>query len=247
MHLKQLLHRDERPVSVVPKPVIILLVIFLLLQSLFHASYINHQASIKALPTPFEQNFLGLFSLSDQIVSAKLIMLWLQSFDNQPGISIPFKNLDYDRLHNWLSVIQSLDEKSQYPLLSASRLYTQVPDETRIHKMLSFVREAYLESPDTRWRWMAHTVYVAKYRLEDLELALEQARIIRQHTSAAAAPAWVRQMEIYILEDMNEMEAAKILVGGMLESGEIKDEHEWFFLNQRLEELEEKISNQPVN
>ena len=44
-------------------------------------------------------------------------------------------------------------------------------------------------------------------------------------------------MQIFILEDIGEIESAKILLGGLLDSGEIKDEHELHFLADRLEAL----------
>jgi hypothetical protein len=47
-------------------------------------------------------------------------------------------------------------------------------------------------------------------------------------------------MEIFILEDMDELAAARILLGGLLESGAIRDPAEARFLRQRLEELERK-------
>jgi hypothetical protein len=45
-------------------------------------------------------------------------------------------------------------------------------------------------------------------------------------------------MEIYVLEDMGEIESAKILIGGLLESGAITDAHEIQFLLDRLDRLE---------
>jgi hypothetical protein len=47
-------------------------------------------------------------------------------------------------------------------------------------------------------------------------------------------------MHIYALEDMDEVESAKILLGGLLESGAITDEHELWFLQERLKKLEEQ-------
>jgi hypothetical protein len=44
-------------------------------------------------------------------------------------------------------------------------------------------------------------------------------------------------MRIFILEDMGEREAATILLGGLLASGEVTDEAEIRFLTQRLERL----------
>jgi len=50
-------------------------------------------------------------------------------------------------------------------------------------------------------------------------------------------------MQIFIAEDMNELQAAKIMIGGLLESGKLKDPGERQFLKQRLEELERRMSS----
>ena len=54
-------------------------------------------------------------------------------------------------------------------------------------------------------------------------------------------PLWAKQMEIFILEDMNELEAAKIMLGGLLQSGTVRDPAELRFLKERLDELEARI------
>ena len=54
---------------------------------------------------------------------------------------------------------------------------------------------------------------------------------------------WARQMQIFIAEDMNELEAAKIMLGGLLESGKLNDPGERRFLKQHLEELERRIAS----
>jgi hypothetical protein len=41
---------------------------------------------------------------------------------------------------------------------------------------------------------------------------------------------------------MNELEAARIMLGGLLESGAVRDPAEARFLRQRLEELEARAS-----
>jgi hypothetical protein len=85
---------------------------------------------------------------------------------------------------------------------------------------------------------MVHAVYVAKHRLEDYPLALEYAHEIARQVTLEDIPSWVKQMEIYVLEDMGEIESAKILIGGLLESGAITDAHELQFLKDRLNRLE---------
>ena len=43
-------------------------------------------------------------------------------------------------------------------------------------------------------------------------------------------------------EDMSELEAAKIMIGGLLAKGAIRDPAEARFLKQRLDELEARIA-----
>jgi hypothetical protein len=117
----------------------------------------------------------------------------------------------------------------------ASELYAQVPDAARIRTMLDFVHRAYLDDPQGRWRWLAHAAIMAKHRLHDLPLALQYAREIAAHSPDA--PAWARQMQIFVLEDMGEFQAAQIFLGGLLASGTVTDRHEQILLQEVLERL----------
>ena len=45
-------------------------------------------------------------------------------------------------------------------------------------------------------------------------------------------------MHIFVLEDMGEHQAARILLGGLLASGAVTDRHEQILLQQALERLE---------
>ena len=129
---------------------------------------------------------------------------------------------------------------AQYPLFAAARVYAEHPDPARSRLMLEFIYEQFLLDPNRRWPWLAHAALLAKHRLKDLPLARRYAAAIDRHTTAADVPLWARQMEIFILEDMNELEAARIMLGGLLASGRITDPAELRFLKQRLQELESR-------
>lgn len=232
---------ETRPLAHVPRTVIILLGTALLLQCLWHASWFNLEKRKTELQSSPDSHIVRLLGLSDDLPVAKFIMLWLQAFDNQPGISLSLSELNYAHVTEWLDLIMELDAVTQYPLLAAARFYAEVPDPGRQRQMIAFITEKFLEAPNRRWPAMAHTVYVAKHRMKDLPLAQECARLLRVHTRAELVPHWARQMEFFVLEDMGELEAAKILIGGLLESGELKDKHQQRFLSQRLQELEQRI------
>ena len=208
-----------------------------LLQLGWHFMQPAPEAVQQDLPEPLSVMKLRLAGLDDPVALSKILMLWLQAFDNQPGISIPFSRLDYNLLIRWLDRIVELDERSHYPLLAASRLYSLVPDAGKKRLMLEFVRQKFLQDPGRRWQWLAHCIYVAKYQLKDLDLALDYARTLRLQTKSPAVPYWARHMEVYVLEDMGNIEAAKILIGGLLESNQVEDPAEIRFLQERLNTL----------
>jgi hypothetical protein len=186
---------------------------------------------------------LRLAALGEPVAAAKLLMLYLQAFDYQAGSRVPYRDLDYDRLIEWLARIVELDPSGQYPLFTASRLYAEVPDPVKQRKMLDFIYQEYLKDPNRRWPWLAHATYLAKHRLKDLPLARQYAVALEQHTTTPDAPTWVRQMEPFILEDMNELEAARIMIGGLLASGQVKDRRDFELLDRRLKLLEERLKS----
>jgi hypothetical protein len=234
----------ERPLRVVPRWILAVLGAALALQIAWHGLQPRPAARVEALPPAPSLDLLKVVSFGEQGALARVLMLWLQAFDYQPGVSIPFKQLDYHRVIGWLEVIQDLDPRSAYPLLSAARVYSEVPDNARRRMMLKFVYRKFLEDPDSRWPWMAHAVYVAKHLIGDQDLALKYARAIRTRVTPGAAPDWAMQMELFVLADMGRVESARVLLGGLLESGVIKDKKELAFLQQRLDETE-KESRKP--
>ena len=231
---------NSRPSADVSWHVIALLLIVLALQFFVHWLTPRAQARATDLSALPSVPVLRAASLDEPIALSKMLMLYLQAFDNQPGLSIPFRDLDYDRVEHWLAEILALDPASQYPLLSASRLYGEIPVAPKQRQMLDFVYRAFLHDPNARWRWLAHGVLIAKHQLKDLPLAATYANALRERATGNDVPHWAKQMDIFIREDMNELESAKVLLGGLLSSGQITDAKEWHFLNAKLKELERK-------
>jgi len=192
------------------------------------------------LPPPPGPQALRLASFGEPEAAARITMLYLQAFDLGGANAAPYQKLDYRRLVGWLRSVLALDPRSEYPLFSAARVYAEIPDAGRCRLMLEFIYEEFLLDPNRRWPWLAHAALLAKHRLKDLPLARRYAAAIDRRTTAENVPLWAKQMEIFILEDMNELDAARIMLGGLLASGAVRDPGEARFLRHRLEELEAK-------
>ena len=230
--------RDERPLRMVPAAVWLGLAAALAAQIAWRAGQGQPGAAAADLPPPPGAAALRLASFGEPAALARLTMLYLQAFDYGGGNITPYRRLDYARLTGWLDAILELDPRSEYPLFAAARIYAEVPDEARSRIALDFIYRQFVADPDRRWPWLAHAALLAKHRLHDLPLARRYAAAIDRQTRAPNVPLWARQMEVFILEDMGELEAARIMLGGLLESGAVRDPADARLLRQRLEELE---------
>ena len=233
--------RDERPLHAVPALVWGALIVALAAQIAWRAVQAPSHPQAADLPPAPSAQALRLASFGEPNALARVMMLYLQAFDSGAANAQPYRQLDYGRLVGWLEALLALDPRSEYPLFTAARIYAENADPAKARVMLDFTYREFFADPDHRWQWLAHAALLAKHRLHDLPLARRYAAAIDRYTRSPDVPLWARQMEIFILEDMNELEAARIMLGGLLASGQIRDPAEARFLAQRLKDLEERI------
>ena len=172
-------------------------------------------------------------------------MVWLLAFDARAENALPYQQLDYGRVLGWLSSILALDPRSEYPLFAASRVYAENANPAKMRAVLEFIHAQFAADPNRRWPALAHAALLAKHRLHDLPLARRYAADLQRLVTDPSVPLWAKQMQVFILEDMNELEAARIVLGGMLATGHIRDPEEKRFLEARLKDLEERLRGTP--
>ena len=238
---RQFIEKD-RPLKDVPVPVILLLLVTLAIQLTWHSQQQPVAAKAEDLPRPLSPRTYVMSSFGEPVAAAKVMNLWLQAFDNQPGVSIPLHSLDYAVVTDWLDTILELDPKGHYPMLVAARVYGSVSNREKQRQMMDYIFYKFNEDPDKHWRWLAHAVITAKHELRDMPLALKYANALAEKATAESVPYWARDMKIIVLEDMGELEAAKVLVGGLIASGEITDPYELNFLENKIRVLEQKLT-----
>ena len=195
-------------------------------------------ARYRALGEAPPASLIQLAAFGERELASRALMLTLQAHDTQPGLNVPLVQLDYARVLGWLETALELDPTSHYPLLAAVRIYAAVPDPKRRLMMLDFVHRSFLSDPNRRWRWLAEAAILAKHRQRDLPLALTYASDLTEHARGAQVPAWARDMSVIVLEEMGELEAARVLIGGLIHDGRVTDKNELRYLNRKLQELE---------
>ncbi len=215
-----------------PAGVVVLLLGALAAQCALHAVVPTPVAPAAVLPAAPPATALRLASLGDAPLAARLVMLYLHAFD----AGIPLHELDYGHVAGWLEAALALDPRGREPLQAAAQVYAAVADPVRVRIMLGVVERAFAADPARRWPEMAQAAVVARHRLHDMALARRYARAVRLH--APAASPWARQLELFILQDMSELDSARAVAGALLSDGTITDPDEIRFLERRLRELE---------
>lgn len=213
---------------------------------LFKLAFAPAAAPRKDIPRPIPAAHIRLVSLGEPRLAAKLFSFWLLTMDLQAGRWLRLEELNYPNLTGWLETIQALDPDSEYPGMVASGVFMDIDDPWRIRWMIDFVERNFRQAPDRRWRWLAQCAVLAKYRLHDLPLALQLASTLRARVSPDLLPAWARDMEFLLLQEIGETATARQVILGILQSGQVEEPGEQAFLLRRLEELERELSIQNV-
>ena len=239
--------RDERAIAAVPASARALLALALALQLGWQAWQPPAKLQPQDLSAPPAIGVLRLASFGEPVALAKGLLIYLQAYESQRGEIMQLRRLDYDHVQAWLLHALTLDPLSQYPLLLASRVYAEVEGaEPKQRAMLAFVRQQFDVDPNRRWPWLAHAAVLARHRLKDMDLAREYAQALRLQATGPEVPTWAKQMEILLLQDLGELETAKILLGALVASRQVRDDRELAFLQERLAEIEARLAGQRV-
>lgn len=170
-------------------------------------------------PVPSEFKAVGM-GLGDKQFSHRAIGIMLQNFGNTGGRFIPLKDYNYERLADWLRLQQKLDPTSNFTPFLASYYFGATQNPEALRPIINYLAIAGEKTEGEKWRWLAHAVYLSRFKLKDNKLALELAYKLAAIPNEDM-PVWARQLPANILKDRGEKEAAMELILNILsESGD---------------------------
>ncbi|MBT5229651.1 MAG: hypothetical protein HOM11_05175 [Methylococcales bacterium] len=197
----------------------------------------SSQSQTKDFPPATDIRILKVIALGEKSTLSRLLMLWIQAFNNQPGVYLSFRELDYDRLTQWLDLCLQLDPKSRYPLMAATHLYASQPDPVRQKKMMKFIRQKFLQNPNRHWRWMVEIALIARHKMHNTTLALLFAKELSQKATGPDVPEWIHKLYPWLLADLGEHQQSLQFIQKLVQEGHITDKQELLFLQQKMTEL----------
>jgi len=236
------MRRTERPMRMLPRPLLVGFALLLLLQAVNHQlGRERREAIYHPLSRPFSAEVYRGMAMGSFRLFGYLLSLRLQLHDNQAGQHFRYSLMNYDLLLDWLKTLSDIDTDSEYPMLLASRIYTQTSNPERLRKILGFIERRFDDNPQLHWRRLAEASLIAKHKLHDLDLALRFADKLAKQPASVKMPHWARDFQFLLLAELNETESAIAIIQALLQSGSIKDPDEQRFLRGKLSDFQQKL------
>ena len=168
-------------------------------------------------PVPSDRGAAAM-ALGDRQFSFRMGALTLQQLGDDGGRTTPLKNYDYAGIAAWFRLLGKLDPVSDHVPLIAAYYFGATREPAQAKILAAYLGEVGQNPSGEKWRWLAHAVFLARYRANDLDYALELAYKLAalQLDRERELPIWARQMPAFVLTARGEKDAARAIMGGIL-------------------------------
>lgn len=179
-----------------------------------------------------------LMTLGDTQLAYRSGALTLQTLGDGGGQVMPLKAYDYHKLGAWFDVLDALDPASDHVPMIAAYYFgaSRVPGDVAV--IVDYLARIGDSPAGQKWRWLGHAAYLARHRLDNLELALDLAyKLARiQPLDGKPLPMWARQMPAFLLNAKGDKETARALIEQMLSAADDLHPNEANFMKAYLVE-----------
>jgi tetratricopeptide (TPR) repeat protein len=197
-----------------PRGIVVILVILLGAQLALASRTIawrQGREPIAAAPTRSAVDALGLGD--DQFFFRAGVL----KLTHAGGNAALLREFDYPALVSWFTLLDRLDLHSTAVPVLAAYWYAQTPDDGDARLVVDYLVARSQSDRETGWRWLVEAVYLARYRLNDLDLALKLANRAA-HADLPNAPFYVRHLPAFVELQLGKRDAAIVLLKALLEA-----------------------------
>ena len=221
---------------------IVVLLLFLGLQGSFWHHTRDIRPEMGIVPDVPGETAVRALSFGDTQFLFRLLALNLQNAGDTFGRFTALYKYDFEKLSQWFSLLDTLDDRSDFIPTIASYYFSQTQYTPDIRYVVDYLYAHSAHRAHLKWWWLVQAVYLANHKLEDKDLALKAAAPLQQ---AEGVPVWVRQMPAFLHEQRGEFDAALAIMQNLqanaenLSAGELNFIN--YFIRERLGALEAAI------
>ncbi len=222
---------------------VVLLALFTGFQAAFWWQYHLVRPPTDVVPTPPGKSTLQALSLGDSESYFRFRAMQLQNFGDNYGRSVSLRFYDYSRLYQWLTLLDTINSRSNMLPSISTYYFSQTQNPVDVHYMVSYLYAHSKRDIPHKWWWLLQSIYLALYKINDIDLALKVAKPMID----PGVPAWAQQMVAVVHEKRGEMQdALRIMETIEANAKDITDEDLRFmryFVEERLGKLKEMENN----
>lgn len=177
-------------------------------------------------PPPSEEASAGI-GLGDPQFAYRSYGITLQNMGDVGGETTPLRELNYDLLTKWFSVLDYLDPKSNYIPMLVAYYFSATDNPDQLDGPIAYLRRVGLREAAhyKKWRWLVSAIYLARHKQKDLDLALSMAHELSAlQNQNILLPSWAKNMPAFIMLEQGDKESAYDLTMAMLRDG-VEDMH----------------------
>ncbi|MGB1077470.1 MAG: hypothetical protein ACPG05_04110 [Bdellovibrionales bacterium] len=187
----------------------------LVAQLLFSFSVRPLRQFFEAVPPVPTEASASVKYLGDDELAYRSYGMMIQNFGTTGGHNVALKDYNFERLARWFFLEHSLDSRSDFIPFLASYYFGASQDPSKLYPVLDYLEVAGNSSKDEKWRWMGQAVYLARFRMNDNDKALELAYKLSD-LYVTGMPAWTKQMPAFVQLNMGEKDAANAFMREIL-------------------------------
>ncbi len=167
-------------------------------------------------PTPGKVGALWT-ALGDEQFAYRLYGLFIQNMGDTGGRVVSLNEYNYEELSKWFVLQNELDPRSDFTPFLAGYFFGFIKDPEKLRPLVRYLELAAGNGEGEKWRFLAQAAFLARFKMQDQELALKLAYKLSQFDNPGMPP-WAKQMPAFILSSEGEKEAAFALMVSLLET-----------------------------
>lgn len=197
-------------------------------------------------PVPSKEGAL-IMGLGDAQFSYRFGAITLQGLGDGGGQVTPLKDYDYEKLGQWFWLLHGLDPASNDVPMLAAYYFGGTPVPKDVAVVVDYLGVIGQNPAGNKWRWLAHAIFLARHRMNDMDLSLDLAyKLSKMEPVGDTLPIWARQMPAFVLAEKGDKQAAREIVENILLSSQQFHPNEVNFMKGYLSE-QLGVSQEEVN
>lgn len=180
-----------------------LFLLFFCSQIIFWYKTHRFRAEVEIVPEVISRPATQVLSLGDREFLFRILAMNLQNMGDVFAGFVSLKKYDYQRIYQWASRLDELNEQSRLVPSLVSYYYANNDNQADLIFLVKYLDEHASKNIDKNWWWMFQAIQIARIGVRDFDLALKLANKLASN-NAIDAPLWTKQMPAFISKEKGD-------------------------------------------